>query len=171
MKRMFSGEGVLESACLAIRVSVCVQNTFCQSAGRGIKSHSVTALVLSWVYSFCRYLNPLFPQSIANNFQIFLFSSFTRVALLMLVLQYTVEFFFHLARLIYFADRQELACHVFNVFNALFVLFRLVTITLAVLTFWYVMNYLLFSETNLNLFVLSFMPYKQYFSYLMAIAH
>ena len=34
--------GILEPACL----SVCVQNTtFCQSAGGGIKSHSVTALV------------------------------------------------------------------------------------------------------------------------------
>ena len=40
--------GKLESACLSIHVSVCqsVQNTsVCQSAGRGIKSHLVTALV------------------------------------------------------------------------------------------------------------------------------
>ena len=42
---------VLESACLYARVSVCVQNiTFCQSAGEGIKSHLVTALVY---YFFC----------------------------------------------------------------------------------------------------------------------
>ena len=34
------------SVCVSIGVSVCVQNTtFCQSAGGGIRSHSVTALV------------------------------------------------------------------------------------------------------------------------------
>ena len=39
--------GKLESACLSIHLSVCVQNTsVCESAGRGIKSHLVTALVL-----------------------------------------------------------------------------------------------------------------------------
>ena len=42
--------GKLESACLSIHVSVCqsicVQNTsVCQSAGGGIKSHLMTALV------------------------------------------------------------------------------------------------------------------------------
>ena len=40
---------MLESACLSVCpsvLSVCVQNTrFCQSAGRGIKSYLVTALV------------------------------------------------------------------------------------------------------------------------------
>ena len=40
-------EDLLESACVAIRVSVCVQNTsFCQSAGGGISSHLVKAPVL-----------------------------------------------------------------------------------------------------------------------------
>ena len=49
---MGEGGGVtLESACLsivclALCVSVCVQNiSFCQSVSRGIKSHLVTALV------------------------------------------------------------------------------------------------------------------------------
>ena len=47
---------ILESDCLSIHVSicvsVCVQNyAFCQSAGRGIESHSVTALVLFWNYA------------------------------------------------------------------------------------------------------------------------
>ena len=38
--------GKQESACLSIHVSVCVLNTsVCQSAGGGIKSHLVTALV------------------------------------------------------------------------------------------------------------------------------
>ena len=44
---------VLESACLSLRVSVCVQNitgSFCQSTGRGIKSHLVTALVLKYLW-------------------------------------------------------------------------------------------------------------------------
>ena len=44
--------GTLESACLSVclsvRVSGCVRNiSFCQSAGGGIKSHLVTALVLT----------------------------------------------------------------------------------------------------------------------------
>ena len=39
--------GKLESSCLSIDVSICVQNTsVCQSTGEGIKSHLVTALVL-----------------------------------------------------------------------------------------------------------------------------
>ena len=38
--------GKMESACLSIHVSVCVQNTSVwQSLGGGIKSHLVTALV------------------------------------------------------------------------------------------------------------------------------
>ena len=42
---------VLASICVSVHVfvcvSVCVQNTsFCQTAGRGIKSHLVTYLVL-----------------------------------------------------------------------------------------------------------------------------
>ena len=50
-KRIFSGvylnQPVCPSVCLSIHVSVFVQNTiFCQSAGGGIKSHSVTALVI-----------------------------------------------------------------------------------------------------------------------------
>ena len=46
-KQMFSGD-ILKSACLSDHGSVCVQNTtFCQSAGWGIKSHSVTALILN----------------------------------------------------------------------------------------------------------------------------
>ena len=40
--------GILESACLSVRASVCVQNTsFSQSAGGDIKSHLETALVNS----------------------------------------------------------------------------------------------------------------------------
>ncbi|XP_076457217.1 translocating chain-associated membrane protein 1-like 1 isoform X2 [Babylonia areolata] len=63
--------------------------------------------------------------------------NFSRVALCMLVLHYLVEFVFHSARLTYFSDRPDMAAHAFMVFNVLFVLVRLGTITLAVLTFWY----------------------------------
>ncbi|KAL8623721.1 hypothetical protein ACOMHN_004785 [Nucella lapillus] len=63
--------------------------------------------------------------------------NFSRVALCMLVLHCLVEVVFHGARLAYFSDRPDLAANAFMVFNVLFVLVRLGTITLAVLTFWY----------------------------------
>ncbi|KAK3088629.1 hypothetical protein FSP39_021485 [Pinctada imbricata] len=63
--------------------------------------------------------------------------NFSRVALVMIVLHYSVEFVFHLARLLYFAEKTDLANTGFMVFNGLFVLVRLGTITLSVLTFWY----------------------------------
>lgn len=40
-----------------------------------------------------------------------LYFSFNRVALCMIVLHYTVEFVFHLARLLYFAEKIDLANH------------------------------------------------------------
>jgi len=54
----------------------------------------------------------------------------------MIVLHYSVEFVFHLARLIYFADKLDVANNCFMVFNGLFVLVRLASIILALLTFW-----------------------------------
>lgn len=63
--------------------------------------------------------------------------NFNRIAICLMVLHCAVETVFHLARLIYFADKVEIANTVFMVFNVLFVLVRLGTITLAVLTFWY----------------------------------
>ena len=45
-KQMHLGVHWNQPVCPSIRVSVCVKNTsFCQSAGGGIKSHLVTALV------------------------------------------------------------------------------------------------------------------------------
>ena len=54
--------GLLESACLPVSVSVCpsvcVQNTtFCQRADRGIKLHSVTALVLGTLFCHLQMLS------------------------------------------------------------------------------------------------------------------
>ncbi|KAI0216988.1 Translocating chain-associated membrane protein 1 [Lamellibrachia satsuma] len=63
--------------------------------------------------------------------------NFTRVALCMMVLHYVVEFLFHTSRLLYFADKTDVANIGFMCWNFLFVLVRLGSITLAVLTFWY----------------------------------
>ncbi|CAH1775643.1 unnamed protein product [Owenia fusiformis] len=63
--------------------------------------------------------------------------NFTRVALCLLVLHYTVELLFHLSRLLYFADKPDLANTGFMIWNILFVLVRLVSTTIAVLTFWF----------------------------------
>lgn len=63
--------------------------------------------------------------------------NFTRVALCLLLVQYLVELIRHFARLIHFAEKPSLAKHAFSVFNALFVVARLLSITLGILTFWY----------------------------------
>jgi len=63
--------------------------------------------------------------------------NFTRVALCMMVLHYTVEFIYHLARLLYFAEKTDLANTGFMAWNVLFVIVRVSCITLSVLTFWY----------------------------------
>lgn len=63
--------------------------------------------------------------------------NFTRVALCLLLVQYLVESFRHAARLLQFADKPGLARHAFALYNALFVIARLLSITLGILTFWY----------------------------------
>ena len=58
---MLSGVYWNQPVCPPVRVSVSVQNTrFCQSAGEGIKSHSVRVLVLftfSVNFVFCKCVN------------------------------------------------------------------------------------------------------------------
>jgi len=61
----------------------------------------------------------------------------TRLALLLLVLHYTVEMIFHASRLLYFSEKSDVANFGFRLWNILFVLVRLGTITLSVLTLWY----------------------------------
>jgi len=61
----------------------------------------------------------------------------SRLALLLLVLHYTVEMIFHASRLLYFSEKADVANYGFMLWNILFVLVRLGTITLAVLTLWY----------------------------------
>ena len=73
--------GKLESACLSINVSicqsVCVQNTtVCQSAGRGIKSHLVTALV------FIALKETTLSISVLTNEPLLMESEIVRVVLL-----------------------------------------------------------------------------------------
>ena len=63
--------------------------------------------------------------------------NFTRVALCLLLIQYLVESLRHIARLLHFAEKPTLAKHAFSIFNALFVVSRLLSITLGILTFWY----------------------------------
>ena len=62
--------------------------------------------------------------------------SFTRVALLLLVLQYAVGAIFHAARLLQYADKADVAAPLYKLHDVLFVLARLASILLAVLTFW-----------------------------------
>ncbi|XP_054712433.1 translocating chain-associated membrane protein 1-like 1 isoform X2 [Uloborus diversus] len=63
--------------------------------------------------------------------------NFTRIAICLSVLHYVVESIFHTSRLLYFAERSRAASYGFTVWNVLFVLVRLGSISLSVLTFWY----------------------------------
>lgn len=63
--------------------------------------------------------------------------SFTRVALCLLVLQYFSEAVFHASRLLSYADKTDVARPLFKIHDLLFVLARIGSITLAVLTFWH----------------------------------
>ena len=61
----------------------------------------------------------------------------TRVSLCLAVVHYFVEALFHASRLFYFADRVRISDFGFRVWNVLFVLARLASITISVLTFWF----------------------------------
>jgi len=63
--------------------------------------------------------------------------SYTRVGLCLLVLQYLPEAVFHASRLLSYADKPEIARPLYRIHDILFVLARLGSISLAVLTFWY----------------------------------
>jgi len=63
--------------------------------------------------------------------------NFTRIAICLSILHYSVEALFHLSRLLYFADKLQIVNYSFKLWNVLFVLVRLGSITLSVLTFWY----------------------------------
>lgn len=63
--------------------------------------------------------------------------SYTRVGLCLLVLQYLPEAIFHTCRLLSYADKVDIARPLYRVHDIFFVLARLGSISLAVLTFWY----------------------------------
>ncbi|UYV80274.1 TRAM1 [Cordylochernes scorpioides] len=73
--------------------------------------------------------------------------SYTHIAICLSFLHYMVESIFHLGRLLYFAEKTKLANYItynnsvtmcsFSTWDVLFVLVRLGSITLSVLTFWY----------------------------------
>ncbi|OTF75590.1 hypothetical protein BLA29_010251, partial [Euroglyphus maynei] len=62
---------------------------------------------------------------------------FTRVALYLSLIHYLSESFFHLSQLLNFSNKTKLFSYVFNIWNVIFVLVRLLSISLSVLTFWY----------------------------------
>jgi len=63
--------------------------------------------------------------------------SYTRLALCLLVLQYFTEAVFHASRLLSYADKGEVARPIYRLHDMLFVLSRLGSIILAVVTFWH----------------------------------
>lgn len=63
--------------------------------------------------------------------------NFNRIALILSLIHYIVEALFHTSRLFYFADKTNICGLGFQIWNFLFVLVRLISITLSVLTFWF----------------------------------
>jgi len=63
--------------------------------------------------------------------------NFTRLALCLLVLHYISEAVFHIARLLRFAEKDSVSLKVFSVWNLMFIVTRLASIILSILTFWF----------------------------------
>uniref|UniRef100_A0A915B643 Translocating chain-associated membrane protein n=1 Tax=Parascaris univalens TaxID=6257 RepID=A0A915B643_PARUN len=63
--------------------------------------------------------------------------NFNRLALTLLFLEYISQSVFHLTRLFHFAEKWNLAKTGFKIWNAVFVLVRLASAVIAVLTLWY----------------------------------
>jgi len=60
-----------------------------------------------------------------------------RVGVVLSLVHYSVEALFHLSRLFYFADKPQISGVGFKIWNILFVLARLGSVVLSVLTFWF----------------------------------
>ncbi|CAO4374258.1 unnamed protein product [Caenorhabditis nigoni] len=65
------------------------------------------------------------------------FFNFTRVGLVLLVLEYFTQLIFHFARLSHFLGRKTVSAPLFKAYNISFVLARFGSVILAVMTFWY----------------------------------
>ncbi|VDP00555.1 unnamed protein product [Soboliphyme baturini] len=66
--------------------------------------------------------------------------NFTRVAVFILLLHASADFLFHVCRIAHFAEKHHFAVAGFKIWNIYFVLVRLGSATLAMLTFWYGMK-------------------------------
>jgi translocating chain-associated membrane protein 1 len=83
------------------------------------------------------------------------FLNFTRLALALMVIHYPVEGLFHASRLIYFAGKKDISKISFILWNALFVIARVLSATLAYLVFFHGLektsiNFVSISEGNFN---------------------
>lgn len=67
----------------------------------------------------------------------FYFANFTRLGLALLFLEYLSQALFHSSRLLYFTGKVQLSSTAFKPWNFVFMITRLVTIVLAVITLWY----------------------------------
>ncbi|XP_013773957.1 translocating chain-associated membrane protein 1-like [Limulus polyphemus] len=65
------------------------------------------------------------------------FFNFTRVAVCLSVLHYLGETVFHIARLLYFAEKSKAARYGFMTWNVCFIILRICSVLLTVLMFWY----------------------------------
>jgi len=65
---------------------------------------------------------------------------YQRIMLILLSLHYLVEAVFHLARIMYFLEKNQIAQGGFKLWNILFMLARIVSVVLSVLTFWFGMG-------------------------------
>jgi len=63
--------------------------------------------------------------------------NFTRIALVLLVVHFISQAVFHISRILHCAGKSEIAQHAFTLWSCLFVFARLITISLAILTFWF----------------------------------
>lgn len=64
-------------------------------------------------------------------------TSHSRIALCLIVFQYIPEAIFHACRLLSYSDRAKIAKPLYRLYNLLFILARLGSTSVAVLTFWY----------------------------------
>ncbi|KAG9509151.1 Translocating chain-associated membrane protein 1-like 1 [Fragariocoptes setiger] len=89
--------------------------------------------------------------------------NFTRLTLCLLFVHYIAEATFHISRLLYFSQREDLSTKTFKLWSVLFIASRLVSITLSVLAFGFGLaqqesaNHSPFVDGNFNcLFIRSF---------------
>lgn len=65
------------------------------------------------------------------------FMRLQQLAVLLVILHYSVEFLFHASRLLHYHGKDDIAITGFKVWQVLFVLVRVVTVFVSVLTMWY----------------------------------